>query len=73
LKILCKTKNDKLFTKITNSFEGTVMLVDEIPIPISKSKNHGLGTKSIAAIAEKYNGVYSFTAENGIFKTSIIL
>lgn len=71
LKILCKTKNDKLFIQITNSFEGTIMFVDEIPI--SKSENHGLGTKSIAVIAEKYNGVYSFTAENGIFKTSIIL
>ncbi|WP_461207556.1 GHKL domain-containing protein [Clostridium sp. DL1XJH146] len=71
LKILCKTKNDKLLIKITNSFEGKIMMVDEIPI--SKSENHGLGTKSIAAIAEKYNGAYSFTAENGMFKTSIIL
>jgi CRISPR/Cas system CMR subunit Cmr6 (Cas7 group RAMP superfamily) len=71
LKILCKTQNNKLLIAITNRFEGTVIFVDEIPI--NKSENHGLGTKSIAAIAEKYNGVYSFTAENGIFNTRIIL
>jgi hypothetical protein len=71
LEILCKTKNDKLLIKITNSFEGTVTLVDEIPI--SKLENHGFGTKSIAAISEKYNGVVSFMVENGVFAIKIIL
>jgi hypothetical protein len=71
LKILCKTKNDKLYIEISNRFEGTVMLVNEIPI--SHSENHGHGTKSIAAIAEKYNGVFSFTAENNIFALRIII
>jgi len=42
-------------------------------MPISILENHGYGTKSIAAIADKYNGLYAFTAENGIFKTRIIL
>lgn len=71
LKIQCKNKNDKLLIEITNSFEGKLMLAGGIPI--SNSENHGYGTKSIAAIAEKYNGVYSFTAENGIFTTRVIL
>ncbi len=71
LKIFCKTKNNKLYIEITNSYEGTVMLIDNIPISILE--NHGYGTKSIVAIAEKYSGVYSFTAENRIFKTRIIL
>jgi len=42
-------------------------------MPISTDENHGLGTKSIAAIAHKYGGMYSFTAEDRVFKTSIIL
>ncbi len=71
LKILCKTKNHKLFIQITNSYEGTVMFVNDMPV--SSEENHGLGTKSIAAVVQKYDGLYSFTAENGVFKTSIIL
>jgi two-component system sensor histidine kinase AgrC len=71
LKILCKTKNDKLFIQIINSYEGVVKFVDEMPV--NNEENHGIGTKSIAAVAEKYGGVYSFTAEDGIFKASIIL
>ena len=71
IKIVCKTKNDKLFIQITNSYQGTVTFVDDMPV--STEENHGFGTKSIAAVAHKYDGVYSFTAEDGVFKTSIIL
>ena len=71
IKIICKTKNGKLFIQISNSYEGTVIFVDDFPI--STEENHGLGTKSIAAVAQKYGGVYSFTSDDEIFKTSIIL
>jgi len=71
LKIVCKTKSDKLFIQITNSYEGSVIFVADMPV--SSEENHGLGTKSIAAVAQKYGGVCSFTAEDGVFKTSIIL
>ncbi|HEY5585752.1 MAG TPA: ATP-binding protein [Ruminiclostridium sp.] len=71
IRIICKTKNDKLFIQIANSYEGTIIFVDDMPISIEE--NHGLGTKSIAAVAQKYGGVYSFTTEDEVFKTSIIL
>lgn len=71
LKIICKNKHDKLFIQITNSYEGKVEFCDDMPV--TTKENHGLGTKSIAAIAQKYGGVYSFVAEDGIFTTSIIL
>ncbi len=71
LKIICKAKNDKLMIQIINNYEGTVLFVDDMPV--STEKNHGFGTKSIASVAQKYNGVYSFTAEKGIFTASIIL
>ena len=71
INIVCKTKNDKLFIQITNSYTGTVWFDDDMPV--STEENHGLGTKSIAAVAQKYDGVYSFTAADGVFKTSIIL
>ena len=71
IKIVCKSKNDKLFIQITNSYEGTVRFVDDMPV--STEENHGLGTKSIAAVVQKYDGVCSFTADEGFFKISIIL
>lgn len=71
IKIVCRSKNDKLFIQITNSYEGIVEFKDNLPITIME--NHGLGTKSIVAVSQKYGGVYSFTAEDGIFTTSIIL
>ncbi|SET83036.1 GHKL domain-containing protein [Natronincola peptidivorans] len=71
IKIVSKINNNKVYIQITNSFDGTVIFVDDMPI--STEEGHGLGTKSIVAVAQKYGGVYSFTTENGIFKTSIIL
>ncbi|MHB8127669.1 MAG: ATP-binding protein [Mobilitalea sp.] len=71
LKIVCKDKNDKLFIQITNTFEGTLEFVDDMPV--STKINHGLGTKSIAAVVQKYSGVYSFSAEDNVFKSVVIL
>lgn len=71
IKIFCAPKNDKLFIQITNDFEGTVLFLDEMPV--SKEENHGFGTKSIAEVAQAYDGIYSFTAEAGVFTTSVIL
>ena len=71
LKIVSKINNHKLFIQITNSFDGTITFVDDMPV--STVENHGLGTKSIATVAQKYGGVYSFTAEDNVFKASIIL
>lgn len=36
-------------------------------MPRSKQENHGYGTRSMAAIVTKYDGVYSFTIEDGDF------
>lgn len=71
LKITCQTKTDNLLIQISNSYEGTVVFHKDMPI--STKENHGIGTKSIAAIANKYGGQYSFTAKDGIFITNIIL
>lgn len=71
LKIVSNIKENKLYIQITNSFDGTIIIVDDMPV--STEENHGRGTKSIAAIAQKYGGVYSFTSEDRVFKTSIIL
>jgi len=71
IKIVSKINHNKLYLQITNSFDGTIMFVDDMPI--STDENHGLGTKSIAAVAQKYGGMYSFTVEDRVFKAIIIL
>lgn len=69
--ISCKLKNDKFFIKITNSYEGDIGFKDGLPI--STRENHGIGTKSIVAIAGKYIGVCSFRALDGTFTLNLIL
>ncbi len=71
LSIICKTRNDKLLIQIANSYAGEIRFVDEMPV--STIENHGLGTKSIAVVTQKYGGIYSFDARDNVFNTCIIL
>jgi sensor histidine kinase YesM len=71
LNIICKNKSNKLFIQITNRYEGSVNFIGDMPV--RTIENHGLGIKSIAAVAQKYGGLCSFTAEDGLFSASIIL
>ena len=71
LSIICKTRNEKLLIQIANSYAGEIRFVDDMPV--RTMENHGLGTKSIAAVAQKYGGIYSFTAHDNVFHTCIIL
>lgn len=69
--ITCKTHYNQLYIQICNSYIGEILFEGEQPI--SKDINHGYGTRSIVAIADAFNGIYSFSAENGVFKTTVIL
>lgn len=69
--INCREQHNQIFIQVSNTYQGDVRFEDEFPIP--DQKEHGIGTRSIAATADKYDGVFSFSTENGIFKTSVIL
>lgn len=56
---------EKLYLEIKNPFNHSVAF--DGALPRSQRENHGFGTKSMAAIVEKYEGVYSFSVENGYF------
>jgi sensor histidine kinase regulating citrate/malate metabolism len=71
INISCKSKNDKLFIEVTNSFTGVLQFKNDMPV--TDRNNHGFGTRSIAATVEKYQGIYSFTAQDGLFKMNVIL
>ena len=55
----------KFFFEIKNPFCGEIEFKDNLPV--SRRENHGYGTKSIAAIVERHEGIYSFTVEDDIF------
>lgn len=57
-----KTAADIL--QIKNSCAGAPIF--ENGVPVSKEKGHGIGTRSICAIVERYGGVYTFSLEKSI-------
>ena len=69
--IACRQHYGQIFIRICNPFAGEVKFDGAFPIP--ESADHGTGTRSIAAIAQKYGGIFSFTAGDGIFKTTVTL
>lgn len=52
--------------RIANSFDGKVEF-DEENIPVNRNRDHGLGTRFIAAFCNKNNGFYQFEADEDTF------
>lgn len=48
-------------------------IVFESGFPKSQKPGGGTGTKSISYTAERYSGMVEFTAENGVFRTRVLL
>ena len=69
--IACREHCGQLYIRISNPYMGVVRFEDDIPV--SSSPEHGIGTKSIAAIAQKHGGLFSFSAQDGLFKTTVTL
>lgn len=65
IKVLAYEKRGKLFFQIANSCEEDVIF--EHGIPVAKYKGHGIGIRSICALVERYQGMYSFTVDEGQF------
>lgn len=71
VRISCQTHKGNLLIFIENSFTGKVAMKEGLPQ--SCREGHGFGVKSMAMIAEKYNGYCSFEAKGEIFTLRIVL
>jgi two-component system, LytTR family, sensor histidine kinase AgrC len=71
ISVACRVHINQIYIQISNTFAGEVSFDGEYPV--SQREGHGFGTRSIAAIAQKYGGIFSFTAEEGLFTTTVIL
>ncbi len=72
--VTSRLNRGQLVIFVENSFNGDVLMDDEgIPISIKKDASHGFGVKSIIDIAERYQGLYTFEAQDSIFVTKVLL
>ncbi len=65
IKVSGYEKNEKLFLEIINSCDEHVNF--ENGLPVTKKKGHGMGVRSICAVVDKYNGIYSFETRDNCF------
>ncbi len=61
----------KLHIVVENSCADNIVF--EGGFPKSEKSGGGTGTKSIAYAAERYNGMVEFTAQDGVFRTRVLL
>lgn len=55
----------KFFLQLLNSCDSEVIF--EQGLPVTDNPGHGIGVRSICAIVEQYNGIYTFSLKDGIF------
>lgn len=65
--------NGMVVLHVENSYEAPLNMVDDMPVTTKDGTGHGFGLRSIQEIAEKYGGIATVVAENGIFKLTVVL
>lgn len=63
--VLAYEKKGRFFLQLTNSCDADIVF--EHGIPVTDHSGHGIGVRSICAIAEQYGGIYSFLVEEERF------
>ncbi|MDE7293476.1 MAG: ATP-binding protein [Oscillospiraceae bacterium] len=66
------TESKQYIVEIANNYTGEVSF-DEEGLPTSKESGHGIGTRSIAAFAQKNNAVLDYDVTDKWFKLRIVL
>lgn len=64
-------RSGKFFLQIINSCDDNIRF--EHGIPVSDTPGHGIGVRSICAIVEKYDGIYTFLVEDNWFIVRVSL
>lgn len=75
IRVVMKTKADLLEIRVLNSCDANLSVTEGILPKTAKSGKsaHGFGLGSVQNAAQKYRGVCSFTAADGIFTSRVIL
>ncbi len=74
ISVIIREENDFLFISVKNSINESVLFKNPDLVTSKKDKSiHGIGIKSIRSIAKKYNGSISFTEEDNMFNSNVML
>ena len=65
IEVIVREKGGHLFLQITNPCPAGVRF--ENGLPVTREEGHGIGVRSICAIAEKYQGLTDFSVQDGRF------
>lgn len=71
VRLYCRIRKGNLLVLIENTFHGEVQMKNGLPQ--TDAKGHGFGVKSIAMIADKYKGYYSFSPGEDLFTLKVVL
>ena len=71
IELIAYEKGGKFFLQVENSCGAEVTF--RKGLPVTEVPGHGIGVRSICSVAERYNGIYTFSAENGRFTLRVSL
>ncbi len=71
VELYCSSKKNRILIEVKNPYTGEVIMADGVPV--SDKAGHGFGCRSIYSITEKYNGLCSFEAVDGVFTLRVVL
>ena len=71
IELVVYEKSGKFFLQVTNTCPPDVTF--EKGLPVTREPGHGIGVRSICSIAERYNGMYSFSEKDGRFVLRVSL
>ncbi len=64
-------KDNKIFIQISNTCRRNVLFSDGMPV--TNAEGHGIGTKSICSVVNKYNGMCSFQTKGDMFILRVVI
>lgn len=70
--VIARDTGSSLIINVRNSFNGSIRF-DDNGFPISKKEGHGIGTKSVIAFIESYDGMIDYSAEENVFSVKILV
>lgn len=74
ISVRCFQQGDFLMIQIRNYYDGAIQMKDGLPETTQKDQSvHGYGMKSIRYTAEKYGGVLTVQAKDGVFSLQVLI